>query len=62
MAVFLQLGPGNESCRDSILRSDRLMLVFELFSAVKRLWTESDCERECLRDSSIMMEFRLPFI
>lgn len=39
-----QLGPSNESCRDSILRSDRLMLVFELFSALKRLWADSNCQ------------------
>ncbi|TKS75592.1 Osteopetrosis-associated transmembrane protein 1 [Collichthys lucidus] len=38
-----QVGPGNVSCRDSLLRSDRLMLVYELFENLKVLWEKSNC-------------------
>ncbi|XP_051908059.1 osteopetrosis-associated transmembrane protein 1 [Hippocampus zosterae] len=44
-----QLGPGNESCRDSLLRSDRLMLVYLLFNNLKELWTKSACDK-CIND------------
>ncbi|XP_075940414.1 osteopetrosis-associated transmembrane protein 1 [Anarhichas minor] len=37
-----QMG-ANESCRDSLLRSDRLMLVYLLYSNVKDIWIKSDC-------------------
>ncbi|XP_060907940.1 osteopetrosis-associated transmembrane protein 1 [Labrus mixtus] len=39
-----QMGPGNETCRDSLLRSDRLMLVYVLYSNLEDLWTKSDCK------------------
>ncbi|KAF0021877.1 hypothetical protein F2P81_025870 [Scophthalmus maximus] len=38
------MGPGNVSCRDSLLRSDRLMLVFLLYSNLKGLWDKSGCD------------------
>ncbi|XP_042360005.1 osteopetrosis-associated transmembrane protein 1 [Plectropomus leopardus] len=38
-----QMGPGNVSCRDSLLRSDRLMLVYLLFSNLKDIWDTSAC-------------------
>ncbi|XP_049612381.1 osteopetrosis-associated transmembrane protein 1 isoform X1 [Syngnathus scovelli] len=44
-----QLGPGNESCRDSLLRSDRLMLVYLLFNNLKDMWTKSACDN-CIND------------
>ncbi|XP_008297462.1 osteopetrosis-associated transmembrane protein 1 [Stegastes partitus] len=44
-----QMGPGNVSCRDSLLRSDRLMLVFQLYSNLDDLWTRSLC-KQCLTD------------
>lgn len=34
---------GNESCRDSILRNDRLMLVYLLYNNLKDIWGKSDC-------------------
>lgn len=39
-----QMGPGNVSCRDSLLRSDRLMLVFLLYSNLKDVWGKSGCD------------------
>uniref|UniRef100_A0A3Q3MEG2 Osteoclastogenesis associated transmembrane protein 1 n=1 Tax=Labrus bergylta TaxID=56723 RepID=A0A3Q3MEG2_9LABR len=39
-----QMGPDNETCRDSLLRSDRLMLVYVLYSNLEDLWTKSDCK------------------
>ncbi|XP_037101184.1 osteopetrosis-associated transmembrane protein 1 isoform X1 [Syngnathus acus] len=44
-----KLGPGNESCRDSLLRSDRLMLVYLLFNNLKDMWTKSACDN-CIND------------
>ncbi|XP_039980393.1 osteopetrosis-associated transmembrane protein 1 [Xiphias gladius] len=38
-----QMGPANVSCRDSLLRSDRLMLVFLLYSNLKDIWSQSGC-------------------
>ncbi|XP_010880442.1 osteopetrosis-associated transmembrane protein 1 isoform X1 [Esox lucius] len=40
-------GPGNVSCRDSLLRSDRLMLVFLLYNNMKDIWRVSECD-SCL--------------
>uniref|UniRef100_A0A1A7Y8H6 Osteopetrosis associated transmembrane protein 1 n=1 Tax=Iconisemion striatum TaxID=60296 RepID=A0A1A7Y8H6_9TELE len=42
-----QMGPGNMSCRDSLLHSDRLMLVYLLYSNVKDIWDNSNCA-QCL--------------
>ncbi|KAM3602453.1 uncharacterized protein V6R79_004457 [Siganus canaliculatus] len=39
-----QMGPGNVSCRDSLLRSDRLMLVFLLYTNLENLWKLSACD------------------
>ncbi|KAM9798164.1 osteopetrosis-associated transmembrane protein 1 [Neosynchiropus ocellatus] len=44
-----QAGPGNESCRDSLIRSDRLMLVYMLYSSLDNIWTKSDCDN-CLTE------------
>ncbi|KAM6954291.1 osteopetrosis-associated transmembrane protein 1 [Aplochiton taeniatus] len=46
-----QRGPGNESCRDSLLRSDRLMLVYMLYSNVEDIWRTSDCNNCVARGS-----------
>ncbi|XP_012722782.2 osteopetrosis-associated transmembrane protein 1 [Fundulus heteroclitus] len=46
-----QMGPGNVSCRDSILRSDRLMLVFLLNSNMDTIWQRSNCI-QCVKDLS----------
>lgn len=42
-----KMGPGNVSCRDSLLRSDRLMLVYLLYSNLEDIWSQSACEK-CL--------------
>ncbi|XP_077443951.1 osteopetrosis-associated transmembrane protein 1 [Stigmatopora argus] len=39
-----QLGPANETCRDSLLRSDRLMVVYLLFNNLKDLWIKAGCD------------------
>ncbi|KAK5903473.1 hypothetical protein CgunFtcFv8_007251 [Champsocephalus gunnari] len=38
-----QVVTGNESCRDSILRNDRLMLVYLLYNNLEDIWGKSDC-------------------
>ncbi|TNN64460.1 Osteopetrosis-associated transmembrane protein 1 [Liparis tanakae] len=40
-----QMGPGNASCRDSLLRSDRLMLVYLLYSNMQDIWRKSQCDQ-----------------
>ncbi|MEQ2308562.1 hypothetical protein AMECASPLE_029402 [Ameca splendens] len=45
-----QMGPGNVSCRDSILRSDRLMLVFLLYSNLDTIWQKSNCQQCITKD------------
>uniref|UniRef100_A0A3Q3FCE5 Osteoclastogenesis associated transmembrane protein 1 n=1 Tax=Kryptolebias marmoratus TaxID=37003 RepID=A0A3Q3FCE5_KRYMA len=44
-----KVGPVNESCRDSLLHSDRLMLVYLLFSSVEDIWKKSACD-QCVSD------------
>lgn len=39
-----QVGPGNVSCKDSLLRSDRLMVVYLLYSSLEDLWGKSNCD------------------
>uniref|UniRef100_A0A8C5GVZ0 Osteoclastogenesis associated transmembrane protein 1 n=1 Tax=Gouania willdenowi TaxID=441366 RepID=A0A8C5GVZ0_GOUWI len=46
-----QVGPGNESCRDSLLSSDRLMVVYQLYSNLQDLWTSSNCESNLTNDT-----------
>uniref|UniRef100_A0A4W5REC0 Osteoclastogenesis associated transmembrane protein 1 n=1 Tax=Hucho hucho TaxID=62062 RepID=A0A4W5REC0_9TELE len=40
LCVCIQMGPGNVSCRDSLLRSDRLML----YNNLEDIWTGSECK------------------
>ncbi|KAA0708516.1 Osteopetrosis-associated transmembrane protein 1 [Triplophysa tibetana] len=40
-----QLGPGNVSCHDTLMRSDRLMLLYTLFSKLNEIWTIAGCKR-----------------
>lgn len=47
-----QMGPRNESCRDSLLRSDRLMLVYMLYSNVEDIWETSGCDH-CVTQGSL---------
>ncbi|XP_071335498.1 osteopetrosis-associated transmembrane protein 1 [Trachinotus anak] len=42
-----QMGPGNVSCRDSLLRSDQLMVVFLMYSNLESLWEKSNC-KQCI--------------
>ncbi|XP_029903557.1 osteopetrosis-associated transmembrane protein 1 isoform X2 [Myripristis murdjan] len=42
-----QVGPGNVSCRDSLLRSDRLMLVYLLYDNLVEIWETSGC-KDCV--------------
>ncbi|XP_019952983.1 osteopetrosis-associated transmembrane protein 1 [Paralichthys olivaceus] len=44
-----QMGPGNVSCSESLLRSDRLMLVYLLYSNLEDLWGISNCKK-CITD------------
>lgn len=41
-----QVGPGNETCGASLLHSDRLMLVYLLYSNLEDVWSKAACERK----------------
>ncbi|TSL47629.1 Osteopetrosis-associated transmembrane protein 1 [Bagarius yarrelli] len=43
------MGPGNVSCQDTLLRSDRLMLLYNLYSGVEDIWQTSECTN-CLSE------------
>ncbi|KAM9703779.1 osteopetrosis-associated transmembrane protein 1 isoform 1-T2 [Menidia menidia] len=45
-----QMSPGNVSCKRSLLRSDRLMLVYQMYSDLEDLWEKSDCSH-CITDA-----------
>ncbi|KAF0023602.1 hypothetical protein F2P81_024232 [Scophthalmus maximus] len=53
-----QMGPGNVSCRDSLLRSDRLMLVFLLYSNLKGLWDKSGCDPKRAKSYTSLMNIQ----
>lgn len=40
-------GPGNVSCHDSLMRSDRLMLLYALFNQLDEIWRSAAC-KQCL--------------
>lgn len=42
--VCPQTGPGNESCKESLLHGDRLMVVDVLYNNLQDLWGESNCQ------------------
>ncbi|XP_048858272.1 osteopetrosis-associated transmembrane protein 1 isoform X3 [Brienomyrus brachyistius] len=46
-----QVGPGNESCQVTLLRSDRLMLLYELYEKITEIWTTSHCSNCLFNDS-----------
>ncbi|XP_062857220.1 osteopetrosis-associated transmembrane protein 1 [Trichomycterus rosablanca] len=42
-----QMGPGNVSCQDILMRSDRLMLLYKLYNSLQDIWDSSACV-QCL--------------
>lgn len=42
--MCLQAGPGNESCKDVLLHSDRLMLLDLLYNSMSDIWSQSNCD------------------
>ncbi|XP_032398478.1 osteopetrosis-associated transmembrane protein 1 [Etheostoma spectabile] len=56
-----QMGPGNVSCRDSLLRSDHLMLVYLLYSNMEDIWKKSACDN-CIKGFQSMTNDTLYFI
>ncbi|XP_027003402.1 osteopetrosis-associated transmembrane protein 1 [Tachysurus fulvidraco] len=45
----ISTGTGNQSCQDSLLRSDRLMLLYNLYISFENTWIASECTG-CLSD------------
>ncbi|XP_028997163.1 osteopetrosis-associated transmembrane protein 1 [Betta splendens] len=53
-------GPGNVSCRDSLLRSDRVMVVYSLYSSLKDLWEKARCDK-CVTENRSLTNDTLYF-
>lgn len=49
--ISSEVGPGNESCSESLIRGDRLMLVYEMYSNLEDLWVKANCQH-CLGQTS----------
>ncbi|XP_034756425.1 osteopetrosis-associated transmembrane protein 1 [Etheostoma cragini] len=56
-----QMGPGNVSCRDSLLRSDHLMLVYLLYSNMEDIWKKSACDN-CIKGFQSLTNDTLYFL
>ncbi|KAM9356218.1 osteopetrosis-associated transmembrane protein 1 [Pholidichthys leucotaenia] len=57
-----QMAPGNVSCRDSLLRSDRLMIVYQLYSNLQDLWNGANCEKCITKDFSSLTNDTMHFM
>ncbi|XP_028822061.1 osteopetrosis-associated transmembrane protein 1-like isoform X2 [Denticeps clupeoides] len=44
-----QLAPGNVSCNDELLRADRLMLLYKLYSNLEDIWGDNPQSAYCSR-------------
>ncbi|CAL8315804.1 unnamed protein product [Lota lota] len=55
-----QVGPDN--CRDSLLRSDRLMLIYLLYGNLQSIWKNSACEQCVIPDLQILKNDTLYFM
>lgn len=57
-----QMGPGNVSCSRSLLRSDRLMVVYVLYSNMKDLWANANCDKCITKGSQSLTNDTLYFM
>ncbi|XP_072535005.1 osteopetrosis-associated transmembrane protein 1 [Salminus brasiliensis] len=57
-----QTGSGNVSCQDSLMRSDRLMLLFNLYSSLTDIWTTALCTQCLTPDKKSLTNSTLDFI
>ncbi|KAG7331653.1 hypothetical protein KOW79_005622 [Hemibagrus wyckioides] len=37
------MGPGNESCQESLLHADRVMLLYNLYNSFENIWNTAEC-------------------
>lgn len=49
------MGPGNESCKDVLLHSDRLMLIDQLYNSMTDIWVQSKCDSKSLISADIKL-------
>uniref|UniRef100_A0A3B1J0U4 Osteoclastosis associated transmembrane protein 1 n=2 Tax=Astyanax mexicanus TaxID=7994 RepID=A0A3B1J0U4_ASTMX len=57
-----QTQSGNVSCQDSLMRSDRLMLLFNLYSSLTDIWTSALCTQCLTPDQKSLTNSTLDFI
>ncbi|KAB5517226.1 hypothetical protein PHYPO_G00187280 [Pangasianodon hypophthalmus] len=55
-------GPGNVSCQNILLSSDRLMLLSNLYSGIDHIWHSSDCQDCLTKDQKSVSNTTLDFI
>ncbi|MCJ8750052.1 hypothetical protein PDJAM_G00194550 [Pangasius djambal] len=48
--ILNETGPGNVSCQDILLSSDRLMLLSNLYSGIENIWHSSGCHNCLTKD------------
>ncbi|KAI1895739.1 hypothetical protein AGOR_G00109590 [Albula goreensis] len=57
-----QVGPDNSSCHKSLLKSDRLMLVFQLYHGLNQIWYISKCDSCLSKDSHSLSNVTLYYM
>lgn len=57
-----QSGPGNVSCHDSLMRSDRMMLLYTLFIQLDEIWTSAECKQCLTKDKEALSNDTLYFM
>ncbi|KAL7872314.1 hypothetical protein SRHO_G00072970 [Serrasalmus rhombeus] len=56
------MGPKNESCQESLMHSDRLMLLYSLYSSLQDIWESADCTSCLTKDHKSLLNSTLNFI
>ncbi|XP_036438211.1 osteopetrosis-associated transmembrane protein 1 [Colossoma macropomum] len=56
------MGPKNTSCQDSLMQSDRLMLLYNLYSSLEDIWGSADCTSCLTKDHKSLLNSTLNFI
>ncbi|XP_053339969.1 osteopetrosis-associated transmembrane protein 1 [Clarias gariepinus] len=51
--ITQEMGPGNMSCEKVLLHSDRLMVVYNLYSSIMDIWEKSNCINCLVHQNSV---------
>ncbi|KAL6485780.1 hypothetical protein MHYP_G00051720 [Metynnis hypsauchen] len=56
------MGTKNNSCQESLMQSDRLMLLYSLYSSLHDIWESADCTSCLTKDHKSLLNSTLNFI